>query len=587
MSEAVQEPVPIERPTRRPPGAMSTLAGLRFRRLGTTRWRFVKAYLTTFVVIASYLRLTLLARIFGREFYESNLSRIHTLNAQRIERTVIELQGLFIKVGQLISIMTNFLPEEFRKPLESLQDQVPPRPIEEITRRIEEELGAPPEKLFATFDRMPLASASLGQVHRATLQDGTQVVVKVQHADIDEIVHMDLKTIWRIMIIVRWFVPIQGMDLIYRQVQEMILQELDFEREAAFMEKIGMNLETEHKVTVPTLYSKFCTARVMTTSYIAGVKVSDLPGLDTFGIDRAELARRLVRAYCKMIFVDGLYHADPHPGNILVQQDGTIVLLDFGAVAELSTVMREGIPEFLEAVIKRDTQAMFRTLRRMGFIGYGAEAERHAERIVEYFHRRFQEEVKLDSLNLKDVKIDPQKGLESFLDLRRQDISIRELTSAFQVPKDWVLLERTVLLMGGVCTHLAPEMNPMAVIRPYLEEFVLGKDRDFATLVINAMKDTALTALSVPDDVRKYLGKAMRGELEMRFRGMSEGASLVYAVGHQLIYALFSLTAFVFSFVLYTNEEPRELVYGAAGVGSFFFLVMLASMYLARKYRRR
>src|SRR5687768_14153616 len=160
---------------------MSTLTGIRFRRLGTTRWRFIKAYWVTFVVIASYLRLTLVSKLLGRDYYEENLSRIHRLNAQRIERTVIELQGLFIKVGQLISIMTNFLPEEFRKPLESLQDQVPPRPLEEITRRIEEELGAPPEKIFASFDRMPLASASLGQVHRATLHDGAEVVIKVQH----------------------------------------------------------------------------------------------------------------------------------------------------------------------------------------------------------------------------------------------------------------------------------------------------------------------------------------------------------------------------------------------------------------------
>src|SRR5687768_11788117 len=160
---------------------MGTLTGIRFRRLGATRWRFVKAYWVTFVVIASYLRLTLLAKILGRDFWEANISATHTRNAMRIEKTVIELQGLFIKVGQLISIMTNFLPEEFRKPLEALQDQVPPRPLEEITRRIEEELGAPPEKIFASFDRMPLASASLGQVHRATLHDGAEVVIKVQH----------------------------------------------------------------------------------------------------------------------------------------------------------------------------------------------------------------------------------------------------------------------------------------------------------------------------------------------------------------------------------------------------------------------
>ena len=563
-----------------------SLEGVRFRNPGARRLRFVKAYWTTFVVIASYLRLALFAKIVGRGYYDSNLSRIHELNAQRIERTIVQLQGLFIKVGQLISIMTNFLPEEFRKPLETLQDSVPPRPLAEIRSRIEEELGASPEQIFEWFDEVPLASASLGQVHRATLKDGSDVAVKVQHADIDAIVRMDLKTIWRIMVIISWFVPVRGMDIIYRQVREMIEAELDFVREAAFMDRIRGNLPDDQAVTVPALHSDYCTGRVLTTTYHEGVKVSDLAHLDQWGIDRTELARRLVRAYCKMIFVDGLYHADPHPGNILVQRDGTIVLLDFGAVAELSPAMKQGIPDLLEAVIKRDTTGIFRALRTMGFIARGHEAEQASERIVEYFHRRFQDEVQLESLNLKDIKIDPQKGIENILDLRKQDISIRELTSTFQVPKDWVLLERTVLLMSGVCTHLDPEMNPMAVIRPYLEEFVLGEDRDFATLMMNAVKDTAMSALAVPDDVRKYLRKGMRGELEMRFRGVHESANLMYALGHQLIYTLFALAGLVFGVLFYMRGDETPM-YVAGGVGAFFLLCLLGSMFLARRWRRR
>jgi predicted unusual protein kinase regulating ubiquinone biosynthesis (AarF/ABC1/UbiB family) len=562
-----------------------SLADLGFRKRGAVRLRFVKTYFTTFVVIASYLRLNLLGKILGPSYFAANLGHVHRLNARRIEHRILDLQGLFIKVGQLISIMTNFLPEEFRKPLESLQDQVPARPIDEIRDRIERELGAEPSELFRSFDDTPLASASLGQVHRAVLKDGTEVAVKVQHADIDEIVQIDLKTIWRIMVIVTWFLPIRGLDVIYRQVREMIEAELDFVREAAFMKRIGQNLGAEAGVTVPGIHDKYCTARVLTTEFVDGVKVVDLEALDRWGIDRTELARKLVRAYCRMIFVDALYHADPHPGNILVKQDGTVVLLDFGAVAELSPAMKQGIPDFLEAAIKRDTTGIYRALRSMGFIGEGRAAEDAAERIVEYFHRRFQDEVQLESLNLKDIKIDPQAGLEKFLDLRKQDISIRELTSAFQVPKDWVLLERTILLMSGVCTHLDPDMNPMQVIRPYLEEFVFG-ERDFGTLVMNALKDTAMSALAVPDDVRKYLSRAMRGELEMRFRGTHEGANLIYALGHQMIFALFAVTASVFALVFERSGETAGF-YAAAGTAGFFGLCLLGSIALARKYRRR
>ena len=580
MSEAVHDPVPVGS---EPSAKLTTLA---FRNPAARRLRFVKAYWTTFVVINSYLTLGFFGRVLGRSWYDARLPRVHAVNAKRIEATIVELQGLFIKVGQLISIMTNFLPEEFRKPLESLQDQVPPRPIDEITRRVVHELGAPPGEVFRTFDETPLASASLGQVHRATLEDGTEVVIKVQHADIDAIVQIDLKTVWRIMVIVGWFVPLQGLDVIYRQIREMIEAELDFVREAAFMERIGKNLESFEDVAVPRLYPEFCTGRVLTSAYWDGTKVSDLESLDAWGIDRDELANRLIRTYCKMVFEDGLYHADPHPGNVLVTRDGTIVLLDFGAVAELSPAMKQGIPDLLEAVLKRDSGAIYRAFRTMGFIARGAEAEAASERIIEYVHRRFQDQVQLESLNLKDIKIDPQMGIENLLDFQRQDFSIRELTSAFQVPKDWVLLERTVLLMGGVCTHLAPDMNPISVIRPYLEEFIFGEDRDFATLMVNAVKDSAMNALTVPDDIRKYLQKAMRGELEMRFRGFGRSANLLYSLGHQVIYSLFSITSAVAAFLFYDRGD-LTVAYLAAGFAAFFVLAIFGSMVLARKWRRR
>ena len=242
-----------------------------------------------------------------------------------------------------------------------------------------------------------------------------------------------------------------------------------------------------------------------------------------------------------MIFVDGVYHADPHPGNVLAQAGGAIVLLDFGAVAELSPQMREGIPEFLEGVLRRDTDRLVRSMRKMGFISRTPD-EGVSERIIEYFHRRFQEEVRLDSLNLKDIKIDPQRGLENLLDLRRMNIGLRELSGAFHVPKDVVLLERTILLLYGCCSLLDPELNPVAIIQPYLQDFVLG-NRDFAQIAIEAIRDMAMSAMTLPEDMRRYLTRANRGELEVRVRGLQEGGRAIYAVGRQLIYTAIGLFA--------------------------------------------
>jgi ubiquinone biosynthesis protein len=516
------------------------LTGQRHRDASASGWRFVRAYSTTFTVIASYLWFSLRARALGRTWRDTNISLTHKNNACRVYATILRLQGLFIKVGQLLSIMANFLPPEFRAELEALQDQVPPRPYSEIAQTLEKELGAR-MKAFASLDHEPIASASLGQVHIAKLVDGQRVCVKVQHRHIDRIVVLDLKTIRRIMQIVKFFVPVQGLDAYYHQIKELLTQELDFALEADNIERIAKNFTSDPAVVFPRPLREMCTNRVLTTTFVEGVKISDVTRLDALGIDKKDVARRIVRLYCQMIFVDGVYHADPHPGNVLVQNDGGIVLLDFGAVAELSPKMREGIPEFLEGVLRRDTDRLVKSLRKMGFISRTTD-EGLSERIIEYFHRRFQEEVRLDSFNLKDLRIDPQRGLENLLDLRKMNIGLRELSGAFHVPKDWVLLERTILLLYGCCSLLDPDLNPVAIIQPYLQDFVLG-NRDFAQIAIETVRDMAMSAMTLPEDMRRYLTKANRGELEVRVRGLQDGGRAVYAVGRQIIYTAIGLFA--------------------------------------------
>jgi ubiquinone biosynthesis protein len=177
----------------------------------------------------------------------------------------------------------------------------------------------------------------------------------------------------------------------------------------------------------------------------------------------------------------------------------------------------------------------------MGFISHYAD-NLLSEKIIEYFHRRFQEEVRLESFNLKDVRIDPQKGLANLLDLRRMNIGLRELSGAFHIPKEWVLLERTLLLVYGCCALLDPDLNPVAIVQPYLSQYVLGS-RDFAQIAMESIRDMAMSAMTLPEDMRRYLTRANRGELEVHVRGIREGARVVYAAGRQLIYAAVGMFA--------------------------------------------
>lgn len=556
-----------------------------FRKRGANQWRFVRAYTTTFQVIFSYLSLFWSAKLFGRAYRDQNIKAVHKANAKRVYATILELQGLFIKVGQLLSIMANFLPEEFRQELEGLQDQVPPRPYSEIFPRIEEELGAKVDELFDDFHREPIASASLGQVHEARTKEGLRVAVKVQHQDIDEIVRLDLKTIRRIIAIVQWFVPVQGLDGYYHQIKDLLKQELDFKGEADNIEKIAKNFEKDPRVLFPVPVRELSTSRVLTTTFVEGRKLTDLAGLDAMGIDKKELANRLVRVYCQMIFVDGIYHADPHPGNILVNANGDFVLLDFGAVAELSQPMREGIPEFLEGVIRRDTDLLIKALRKMGFLSRTSD-EAVSEKIIEYFHQKFQEEVKLESFNLKDIKIDPQRGFENLLDLRKMNVGLKELSDAFHIPRDWVLLERTILLVYGCCSMLDPELNPMGIIQPYLQDFVLG-NRDWQKVAMETVRDMALRAVTLPEDLRKFLQRATRGEMELRVKGVQEGARTLYTVGRQLIYTAIGIATGYAALSLHARGDDGVVTKVLLGVTCFCGFMLLVSSIFGRPGKTR
>src|SRR5580658_1098192 len=495
-------------------------------------WRFLHAYATALLVLGSYVWLAIKSRAFGRAYRAERMADIHRKNARRVEATILALQGLFIKVGQLLSILANFLPEEFRSELEGLQDQVPPRPFEEIRARVESELGSI-EAHFTTFETNPIASASL----------------------------------------VQWFVPVQGLDAYYHQIRGLLGQELDFSQEADHIERIAQNFKDEARVRFPVPIRSASTRRVLTTTFVDGLKVSDMTGIDALGLDKKDLARRLVRIYCQMIFVDGFYHADPHPGNVLVAADGSIVLVDFGAVAELSSDMKAGIPEFLEGVLRRDTDRLIKALRKMGFLSRTTDPT-VSEKIIEYFHRRFQEEVKIESFNLKDIKIDPQRGLENILDLRKMNIGLKELSGAFHIPKDWVLLERTILLLYGCCSLLDPECNPMSIIQPYLQDFVLG-NRDWTRIAMHAAREMALSAITLPDDMKKYLTRATRGEIEVRVRGVQEGARALYAIGRQLVYTAIGIATGFAGLELHLRGEdrPARLLFGACALCTGLLLV--------------
>ena len=545
------------------------------RPMRPSRFRHLRIYATTARVLVSYAGIRARRPFLSSDEYNARLVERHRANAGRIRDAIIRAGGLFIKVGQLISILSNFLPPEFRRELEGLQDRLPPHPYDEIIARIRAELGRSPDEVFAELDPVPVATASLAQVHVARLPDGQKVAVKVQHDHIEEIARADLVAVRRIIALVQRVTGLRGLEAYHPEISQMIAEELDFSREAANLETIARQFAGDAGVRCPTVIAGLCTRRLLVTTFMEGTKVTDFAGLAARGFDRRTVAERVVTAYCRMIFVNGVYHADPHPGNIFIANDGAIVFVDFGAVGVLAPHMREGIPTFFEGVIRRDARQITDAIRGMGFVARDERSANVAQRVIDYFQRRFFEEMASESWGLGSLQVDLRSRLETLADLRRLDVSFRQLTTTFQVPKDWVLLERTLLLLIGLCTELDPTWNPITVIQPYLEKVVFADDRDWGSLLATALKDMARAAATLPDQLTRVLDRTNNGELQVHVPEISSAARLLYAGAHQLIFSILATAAGVLAYQAYDRDRTAASV--VLGALSFVAIGALVS----------
>lgn len=507
----------------------------------------------------------------GRKWYESRIVALHIQNAERVKTAILELEGLFIKVGQLLSVMSNFLPEEFQKPLEALQDRLPARPFGEVRKRIEEELGKSPEAVFQQIEEIPMATASIGQAHRAVLPDGTEVVVKVQHYGIETIASVDLRILHRLTKIYAWLVDIKGMEYLYSQIRQMIEEEMDFTNEARTMERIRQNLAEEPEVQIPQLFAEYSTRRVMVTRFCTGAKISDLEQLDAWGVDRRALAARLLRVWCRMVFKDGFYHADPHPGNILVSPNGNITLLDFGATANLSPQLRKGITQLIESAVKNDTEGMIEACRTMGFLAEGQDAERMAKKMIGALRNFLQNEIQFEGLDFRNIKVNPFNN--SLTDLITE-IGFRGIAGTVQMPKDYVLLNRTITLLLGICNTLAPAYNPLETVRPYAQKYLMQDKGGPLNYVRELLQSTLTSVLALPDEVQKTLKKVRAGEVEIRTPDLEEAGKQITRGIKKLILALLAIGLGFFSLRMWEMGWYEESRWGFWGAGALVIWVI-------------
>lgn len=551
----------------------------------TPQFRALRAHLTTFIVINSFLWFKLFSLFRGKEWQEKTYKVLLKTNARRIYNTIIKIQGLFIKFGQLVSVVSFAVPEEFREELAALQDKVPQRSVENIIKRIESDLGRPIGRVFSHFNAQALASASLAQVHEATLVTGERVAVKVQHIGIEDEVKADLRTFNQIVKTVDFFFNVRGLKRGQEQVTVAILHELDYKREAQHLETFAKNFSDEKFIYVPKIYRKYCSEHVLVMEYVDGIKANDYKMLDSLGIDRKVVARRIVEAFCQMVFKDGLIHGDPHPGNILVNEDTSITLVDFGAVVELSPILRQGIIDLVYGGVSRNTRKIMSGLRKVKYLTPSAD-DGMIEKIIEYIYEFILEGgLKLDNFSLNDIKFNQDIALMILKDMHHLDISYQELKDSFQLPEDVMMMGRMLVMLGGLCYEIDPQLKPFDVIRPYLQRFIFSGSGDWKQTVQNNVLSVGMGALQTIDNARYVIDKAKRGDLQFNVKDERKRRFLNYYLFQQFVSMFMATGAGIMTCYIWLQGDVLATQLGALLTG-FFLWSAARAVRKAKDYRR-
>jgi predicted unusual protein kinase regulating ubiquinone biosynthesis (AarF/ABC1/UbiB family) len=443
--------------------------------------RLVRALWLFAIIFASYMLHFALVRVLrpaGQRmppWLKARREKVDVRNARRFLRGMLRLRGVFIKLGQVLSILGGFLPRAFTRELESLQDHVPPHPFRDVERTFLATFGRIPDECFASFEREPIAAASLGQVHAAVMDDGRKVAVKVLYPRIRDVIKVDMRALKVAIFVLRRWVPQRSLETVHRSLVDLLQRETDYVHEAECMERMAKNFAGEKDILFPAVVHEWTNSDILTMSFMDGVKITRLEELDRLGIDRTKLATRLVQSFYKQLFVDRFFHADPHPGNFLVQKgpDGAprIVVLDFGAISEVSDELVDGALEVLQGIMAEDGALALRGFRRMGFVAEGANEELLEQTVMTYFRKL---------LKVKDhsagalMRADRRK-LEELASPEVERDELRELMRSIAYPEGWFYVERASVIAFWLVGQIDPELDTMNVGVPYVLPLVLAR----------------------------------------------------------------------------------------------------------------
>ncbi len=467
-----------------------------------------------------------LPRLGMRAWSNSTRAQRSRRSAVRFRALAIRMGGLMIKVGQFLSARLDILPPEITDELSGLQDEVPAEKFSAIRELAAAELGAPLAEHYASFDPEPLAAASLGQAHRACLRESdaaeagfSEVVVKVQRPYIDQIVEVDLAALRRVGAWLQRYRPVAKRANVPALVEEFAVTtraEIDYLAEGSNAEKFAVNFADMPNVSVPVVVWPLTTRRVLTLEDVSAIRLGDYDAITAAGIDRLDVANVLVQTYMQQIFEDGLFHADPHPGNLFVTPTGGVdangaaewklTFIDFGMVGRVPENLRAGLREALVAIGLQDGARLVAAFKTLDVLLPSADLKLIEMASMQLFER-------FGGMSMGDLRgIDHDEMMSFGLQFRELMLDL-----PFQLPENLLLLGRTIAILSGMCTGLDPEFNLWTALAPYASKLVSEEEGGgwVQTLLTEGGK-LLQTLVALPARADRVLTLVERGELNVQ-----------------------------------------------------------------------